>query len=241
MNSICIATYNGERFIKEQLISILSQITKEDEVIISDDGSSDKTIEIINALNDPRIQVIPNTTSRHGTIGNFENALNHAHGEFIFLADQDDVWFPNKYKVMLETLKITVLVHCNSKITDGNLNITNDSFYSLYHNGRGILKNIKKSTYFGSHMAFHSSLLKYALPFPKTNEIGHDLWLGLVAEIIGNTLFIEEPLMLYRRHESAFCSIFEKSKRPLYKKLIARVLMLYYITKLKIRYLFLKK
>lgn len=237
MNSICIATYNGEKYIREQLDSILSQITTDDEVIISDDGSTDSTIDIIKSYNDHRILLIKNNTKRHGCIGNFENALKFAKGEFIFLADQDDVWFEKKYKVMLYYLNDYSLVHCNSKITDENLKVVNDSFYSLYNNGTGILKNIRKSTYFGSHMAFHTSLLKYALPFPMSNEIGHDLWLGLIAEITGNCFFINEPLMFYRRHDTSFCCIFGKSKRPLYKKFLGRLIMLYNLTIFLLKYI----
>ena len=236
MNSVCIATYNGEQYIAEQLISILSQISEDDEVIISDDNSTDKTIEIIKNFHDPRIIIIRNTTSRHGAIGNFENALRHVSGRYIFLSDQDDIWFENKYQVMLSYLKKYDLVHCNSKVVDDSLNILNNSFYDVLHNGTGIIKNIKKSTYFGSHMAFNSRLIKYILPFPNTEEIGHDLWIGLVSELKGSVIFINDTLMYYRRHANAFCSIFEGSKRSLCKKLYGRILMLVELLKFKIRF-----
>jgi len=84
-----MATFNGERYLKEQLDSILSQLGDEDELIISDDGSSDKTLEIIHAYKDKRIRFFHNR--RKGIANNFENALSRARGEFIFLADQDDV------------------------------------------------------------------------------------------------------------------------------------------------------
>ena len=89
--SVCIATYNGERYIREQLDSILSQLSLDDEVIISDDGSKDSTIEIISSYLDSRIKVFKNN-GKHGYVGNFENALNHSSGDFIFLSDQDDIW-----------------------------------------------------------------------------------------------------------------------------------------------------
>ena len=97
MNSICIATYNGEKYIKEQLNSILSQINEDDEIIISDDGSQDKTLDVIQEITDSRIVIIKNDSRRHGIIGNFQNALKHANGEYIFLSDQDDVWCKEKY------------------------------------------------------------------------------------------------------------------------------------------------
>lgn len=213
MNSICIATYNGEKYIDEQLNSILMQIRDDDEVIISDDGSNDGTIDKINAYHDKRITLLKNDTNRHGAIGNFENALNNATGDIIFLADQDDVWLPDKYERMVQALRSCDLVHCNSVVTDENLQPIYSSFYERYHNGKGILKNIYCSTYFGSHMAFRRWILTEALPFPHTDEIGHDLWLGLVAESIGKVTFLQDKLMLYRRHEGAYCGLFEH-KRP---------------------------
>lgn len=234
MNSICIATYNGEKYIEQQVYSILKQISLEDEVIISDDNSTDNTLFIIRNINDKRITIISNDSNRYGTIGNFQNALYYARGKYIFLSDQDDVWFENKYSKMLESLKNYDLVHCNSIVVDDSMNVLETSFYNVLHNGVGIIKNIKRSTYFGSHIAFNSRLLKYVLPFPDTEEIGHDLWIGLVAEMIGKVKFLDDRLMYYRRHTKAFCSIFGGSTRPLYKKLIGRFLMIMYVIKFKL-------
>ena len=115
MISVCLATHNGEKYIIPQLTSILSQIYSEDEIIISDDGSSDKTIELISSLKDDRIKVFKynhNTFVRgeHHSIGykvsaNFQNAINHCSGDYIFLADQDDVWFPNKIESFLREFR----------------------------------------------------------------------------------------------------------------------------------------
>ena len=93
MNSICIATYNGEKYIHEQLSSILSQINIDDEIIISDDNSTDKTIEIIKSINDPRIRVI-NGHFRNFTF-NFENAIKQAKGEYLIFLDSDDWFYSN--------------------------------------------------------------------------------------------------------------------------------------------------
>ncbi|MEO5643505.1 MAG: glycosyltransferase, partial [Bacteroidia bacterium] len=93
--SVCLATYNGEKYIGEQLQSILIQLSQHDEVIISDDSSSDRTIDIVQAFGDSRIIILHGQTFR-SPIRNFENALSHAGGQYIFLADQDDVWLPEK-------------------------------------------------------------------------------------------------------------------------------------------------
>ena len=112
--SVCLATYNGEKYIYDQLISILKQINKNDEVIISDDCSSDSTISIIKSLNDKRIRIFHHERIACGYKGtmktcylvgkNAENALQHARGEYIFLADQDDVWHKNKVSVCFSYL-----------------------------------------------------------------------------------------------------------------------------------------
>src|SRR5690606_26359089 len=97
--SVCMATYNGENHIEEQLESILKQLKDNDEVIISDDGYSDKTIELIKGFNDPRIKLFLN--SFRNIILNFEFALSKATGDFIFLSDQDDIWYDNKVIIVV--------------------------------------------------------------------------------------------------------------------------------------------
>ena len=237
MNSICIATYNGERYIEELLRSILCQIKADDEIIISDDGSTDKTLDVIASVADHRISVF-----RHKKTflqQNFENALIHAKGDTIFLADQDDVWLPGKYEACIQALKQYDLVCTNSSMTDKNLNIINPDFFSIYNSGKGILKNICLSTYYGACMAFRRSVLQAALPLPPTKEIGHDLWLGLVAETIGNVKFIPTPYLLYRRHDATSTraeNIFKRSNRPLLQKIKTRLIITYYISQFKLRY-----
>ena len=93
--SVCIATFNGEKYISSQLDSILNQVVPVHEIIISDDMSTDNTIEIIKNCNNPIIKIFINK-ERLGVAKNFENAIKHANGDFIFLCDQDDIWLKNK-------------------------------------------------------------------------------------------------------------------------------------------------
>ena len=132
MISVCIATYNGEKYIAEQLNSILSQIGKDDEVLVSDDGSTDGTIAVIKSINDLRIKVLPppiqiQQTSRNEwfTINkitaNFLNAIKYAKGDTVYLSDQDDVWLPDKVGVCEEILRNhEVIVHTKT-VVDQNL------------------------------------------------------------------------------------------------------------------------
>ena len=237
MNSVCIATYNGETYIEAQLRSIIEQLAADDEVIVSDDGSTDRTIEIVASINDQRIKIVHSHC--HCVKGNFGNALRHAIGSIIFLSDQDDVWLPGKYQRCIDELRSVDLVCTNSMLTDENLHIVNPNFFSLYHSGAGILKNSLNNTYYGSCMAFRRSLLDYALPFPATKEIGHDIWLGLVAEMTGKVRFIDTPYLLYRRHigtSTNTTGLWKRSSRPLWRKVWSRVVVLFYVCKFKIRY-----
>lgn len=237
MNSVCVATYNGEKYIEEQLRSILVQLRPEDEVIVSDDGSTDNTLAVIRSINDARIKIVHNKT--HCYIDNFASALSYARGEIIFLSDQDDVWLPYKYERSLSELETTDLICTDSIVTDEHLNVIRDSYFAINHAGKGILKNILIDTYCGACMAFKRRVLEAAIPFPQTHGIGHDLWLGLVAEMIGTVRFIDTPYILYRRHEGSITQqgkILTRSKRPLLQKIWSRIEMLYYVCKFKITY-----
>src|SRR5690349_4097162 len=99
MVSVCMAVKNGEAYVEEQVDSILCQLHPRDELIVSDDHSSDATLNIIRRFKDPRIKLF--SSSRQGLIYNFEQALSRSSGDFIFLADQDDVWHPEKLSTML--------------------------------------------------------------------------------------------------------------------------------------------
>ena len=243
MNSVCIATYNGEKYIHEQLASILSQINIDDEVIISDDNSTDNTIQIINNFNDPRIKLIKGGF-RNFTF-NFENAIKHAKGDYIFLSDQDDVWLPNKYTTTLHALKSYDLVCSDAIVVNQNLSPIHSSFFEYYNSGKGILKNIIKCSYCGACIAFNKKILHTIQPFPNTAIFGHDLWIGLVAEIIGNVCFLKTPLILYRRHDNSLTTIsnnfFTRSKRPITTKIKSRLSISYHLLLFCIKHFICKK
>jgi glycosyltransferase involved in cell wall biosynthesis len=197
-----MATFNGETYIKEQVDSILCQIGDTDEIIISDDGSTDKTLDIINSYHDPRIKVFQNKNT-HGYTHNFENALKKSTGDYIFLSDQDDVWLPNKVSTMLPYLKSDNLVLCDAYITNEKLEIKSTiSAWRKYK--RGYLRNMYKSIFLGMSFAFTKTIKDYCLPIPKSIKgIGHDGWIGFLCELKFNVLYLETPLVLYRRLETS--------------------------------------
>lgn len=225
MISVCIATYNGEKFIKEQLVSILSQLEKDDEVIISDDNSNDCTLSIIYELNDPRIKIHINQT-RKGVVGNFENALNKSIGDYIFLCDQDDIWLENKVEVCMNALMNADLIMHNVQVIDAYGNILYPSFFKLRGTQKGYFRNFIKNTFIGCCLAFRRSILNYVLPIP--NVVIHDMWIGLLASRKGHVELIDQPLMLYRRHCSNASPTSEKSTLTLRKKITYRIKILFY-------------
>src|SRR5689334_3167479 len=107
--SVCLATYNGADFVVEQLESILCQLGPDDEVVVSDDSSTDGTVERIVGLGDRRVTVHRNETNL-GYSKNFENALRLSTGDVVFVADQDDVWLPDKVATMVQALETHDLV-----------------------------------------------------------------------------------------------------------------------------------
>jgi glycosyltransferase involved in cell wall biosynthesis len=225
--SVCMATFNGGKYILPQLESILSQLQEQDELVISDDSSSDDTVEIIRSLNDPRINLYEN--QKFGSpIFNFEQAISRAKNEIIILSDQDDIWLPGRVDAAKKYLQDYDVVVCNARVVDRYLNIINESFFQVRGSGSGIIRNLLTNTYLGCCMAFHRKLLKLALPFPKDIPM-HDIWLGFVAEFFLKPVFIEEKLILYRRHEDNKTTTSQASGNNFYHKFLFRINLLKYL------------
>lgn len=207
MISVCMTTYNGAPYIRSQLESILvSPLVSE--VLVSDDGSSDCTVEIVNSFDDERIRLIQGPGT--GLIDNFESLLVVASGEYIFLSDQDDVWLPNKVEVMLASLRDADLVVCDCSVVDTQLNVLHSSFFALRDSRPGLVRNLIRNRYLGCCIAMRRQVLRYALPFPRHLPM-HDWWLGLVAETFCRVSFVDQPLMMYRRHGGNVSSTAERS------------------------------
>lgn len=222
--SVCIATYNGEKYIKEQISSILSQLGEGDEIVISDDSSTDKTTNIIESFEDKRIILLKHQTF-HSHVYNFENALKHAKGDAVFLSDQDDVWLPHKVEHMLTLLKEHDLVLSDAKMVNDQKEPIHDSFFTFHHSKKGFFKNLYQNSYLGCCMAFNRKLLDIALPFPRHINM-HDWWIGMNAELYASIIFTPEPLVLYRRHEDALTPIDRQSSNTLWKKIGFRLAMI---------------
>ena len=226
MVSVCIATYNGEDVIKRQIDSILNQLDDNDEIIISDDGSKDRTLEVLANYNDKRIKIFHHTKNpkdKHSAeivAHNFENAIEHAKGDYIFIADQDDEWFPNKVSSFLEHFKNADMVVSNAIVID----VESGKETGLLYWRRSPLKNffLKKGKYFGCTMAINRKMVDNVLPFPKRIPL-HDMWIGLVSELTGRAIYVETPFMYYL---SSAKSVSHNVNNSLFYKIFYRIYLL---------------
>lgn len=230
MISVCMATYNGEAFIRQQLSSILNQLGEQDEVIISDDGSRDTTLAVIAAFSDPRIKVIAHrrdwlaasTPVITRVKKSFASALEQAQGEFIILSDQDDEWLDGRVSAALAELNNGAdLVVCDCRVVGDDNQTLFSSWYDFIPPSSSLLRTLWKSSFHGCCMAFRAALLRRALPFPE-RDIGHDTWIGMTACRLGKVSFLRQPYILYRRHGNAVTHCGFKSERSLKTKLLYR-------------------
>ena len=239
MISVCIATYNGEKYLRQQLDSILSQIGDGDEIVISDDNSTDSTLALIQSYGDERIRIFHHDSSQISTTfsldrptHNFENALRHAKGDIIFLADQDDVWIEGKVETMLAELQDADFAVHDCIVVDGRMeNVILPSYFDYIGIHQGVWKNWVKATYLGCCMAMRKEVVLRALPFPKT-MVGHDLWLGIIADRYFKTKTVERKLIRYRKHTNSKTTSGGKSKNALWFKIRYRMTILMHIIKL---------
>jgi glycosyltransferase involved in cell wall biosynthesis len=203
MLSVCMATYNGAKFVCRQLDSVLKQLSADDEVIVVDDGSKDNTVQLIRETYEDRVQVYVNERNL-GVIHSFEKAISLAKGDILFLCDQDDLWEDDKVETVLKTFKeeAAILVVHDAYVVDGNLETINPSWNNFNHNNinQGIFGNILKNAYTGAFMAFKKELKEDILPFPASIEM-HDQWIALVCMLEKKKItFIDKPLVKYVRH-----------------------------------------
>lgn len=233
MISVCMATFNGEKYLKKQIDSILSQLDEDDELVISDDGSTDSTKDIIFSYNDKRIKYyihlknkridkIKKSKNFYYASSNFENALLHAKGQYIFLSDQDDVWKSDKISKMKKKLKDFDFVACNLQPVDNDLKPLKEKIFYSNPLSKYYIKNIIKPGTYGCCIAFNRNVLNTALPFPEF-LISHDLWITCIAIKYYSICYIDEVLHLYRRTDDNVSSATSKSKNSIIYKIWYRL------------------
>jgi glycosyltransferase, family 2 len=209
---ILMATYNGEKYVGEQIDSIINQTYENWKLLIRDDNSTDKTLEILKEYEkkDKRIKVIEDKKGNLGFVKNFEELLSCSTEDWVMFSDQDDYWLENKiekYVIILnensnDVFEKPILIHSNSFICDDNLKIIKNEFI----NSNIASKYNEDSYYFayfvqGSTVLINRKIIDLALPFSK-NVTVHDRYLHLLAEFLGKRVFINESLIKYRQHSN---------------------------------------
>lgn len=198
-----MATYNGEKFLRKQLESILNQTYDYFELIICDDNSIDNTKNILKeyAKKDNRIKLFFNEKNL-GVNKNFEKCIKLAKGDYISIADQDDIWISNKLKILLENIQDNILIYHDDFLIDGSGNIVSDLYFKYSDRKVFSLKSLFLENWISGHsMLFDSKLKNYLFPFPGEKYIRYyDHWIALVAYRYGKVKFLNKSLVYWRQH-----------------------------------------
>lgn len=221
--SICVATFNGAKFIEEQLESILSQLEDGDEVVLADDGSTDDTVTKVMYF-EHQVKIV-SIDRVGGIVANFERLLEAAKGDGVVLCDQDDVWLPGRLSLIRKSLMRCELVLLNGEFVDENMVTHGKNIFQVLGRRKGFWSNLFKNSFVGCCMAFRHELKVRTLPFPN-GVPWHDWYIGLVAECTGRVERIDTITMMYRRHGANFSPTGEKSRYSLLHKLMARLTMM---------------
>jgi glycosyltransferase involved in cell wall biosynthesis len=203
--SIAVCTFNGERFLAEQLQSLVDQSYRNTQIVIVDDCSTDGTRAILERFKKDyaNIEVHYNEINL-GYIKNFENALNYCTGDFIALCDQDDIWHLNKLEILLAKIKKDeiMLYHNSALISPEGIALKKNLSETIGYISDGNQYNLLLNNCIAGHaMMFRKSLLSKILPLP--TSIPHDHWIAYVALTVGKMRYLKTPLVNYRQHTTS--------------------------------------
>lgn len=219
--NILMSTYNGEKFLAEQIESIQAQTYQTWSLLIRDDGSSDRTVEIIHNFTqrDGRIRFVNNgDVENYGVIKSFYTLLKKEKADVYFFSDQDDVWSPDKLALQLQETKkypkeTPLLVYTDLKVVDQNLNVMQESMIRCqsHHANTSLKQELTENTVTGGTMMVNHAL---AEKWETTeNLLMHDWYLALLAAAFGNLVYLDYPSELYRQHADNVLGARTLSKR----------------------------
>jgi glycosyltransferase involved in cell wall biosynthesis len=216
MVDILLSTYNGQRYIREQLDSIVAQTFSAWRILIRDDGSSDDTVRTIqkhSAYAQGKIHLLESKKENLGASLSFARLLEHSNAEYVMFSDQDDVWLPEKIARTIGKLRemeerhgrnTPLLVFSDATVVDKELNVVAPSMWSYQNSDPEIVKRLNRLLLMnpanGCTMMFNRALIRRALPIPR-EALMHDTWLGLVASAFGKVGYLPEPTLFYRQHD----------------------------------------
>jgi len=212
---ILLATYNGEKYLPEQIQSILDQTYVHWRLLVRDDGSTDGTPDVIRAFAQKypnKIVLLADDQRRRGACGNFGVLLGHATSDYVMFCDQDDVWLPHKIETTFQKMKamekaygrtLPLLVYTDMKVVDDGLNNITYSYWKHQSfcpkNGARLSRQLVSNVIVGCTVMMNRKLLELSLPMPE-DALMHDWWFGLVAACFGRCQYLSEPTVLYRQH-----------------------------------------
>nr|WP_314213828.1 glycosyltransferase [Pseudarthrobacter equi] len=224
--SVCMATYNGQEYVAEQIQSILSQLSPEDELIVVDDASKDSTLDVVRRIEDPRIVLLPSAENK-GYVASFEKAVSASRGEYIMLSDQDDIWLPGRVEKLVDALQTKDFAASNFTVFGGPANRYHKVQLKESDSGRWVANLVTTwigiRPYYGCTMAFRAAAKKQILPFPEFLTETHDQWIAIVANLNRSMVHVAAPTVARRLHDE---NTTPKSRRPVSVILRARIMLL---------------
>lgn len=219
--NILLSTYNGEKYLSEQIESIQRQTFKDWKLLIRDDGSTDKTVAIIKefvAKDDRIVFINPEESQNLGVIKNFFTLLKHEQADYYFFSDQDDVWLEDKLELTLAKAKAyptakPLLVYTDLKVVDQDLTLIHESMIRVqsHHANTSLRQELTENTVTGG-----TAMINHALADLWTSPddlLMHDWYLALVAATTGDLVYIDSPTQLYRQHAANVLGARTLSKR----------------------------
>lgn len=215
MVDILLSTYQSEKYIEQQINSILNQTHSEWKLIIRDDSSSDNTVQLINKYKNnypDKIFILNDNRGNIGTVESYEYLLDSANSEYIMLCDHDDIWVSDKITTLIVKMNemekdypnLPILVHSDLAVVDSNADMIHSSFWHfsklnpeilLSFNYLGVCNGITGCTVLINYRAREISL-----PFSKNARM-HDAWIALCVSKYGKIGYVDKPTVLYRQHE----------------------------------------
>lgn len=220
--SVAMATYNGEKYLLEQLESIVSQTYENIELIIVDDCSSDNTREMLRSFNEKhkdKVRVYYNR-SNLGLVKNFEKALGYCSGDFIALCDQDDIWELNKIKRLVDEIGEYSLIYSDLSLIGSNGDVLSRSRTSdkriNNHSDISLRELILTNYVIGCSVLFKREILDSVLPIP-SDAFLHDWWIAIIASKSNGIKYLHEQLTAYRQHSQ---NMYGEQDKSFYKKII---------------------
>lgn len=206
--SVTLCTWNGARWLRPQLDSILAQERVNLELVVLDDASTDETLAILHeyAARDARVEVHVNDQNL-GHLRSFSKCMSMCRGQFIAPADQDDIWHPSKLRILLEAIGDAGLAYCDSRYVDADGRPTgrkiSDDLPMRY--GHDVLAVLLQNSISGHAALWHRNVFSVAHPFPSHGY--HDWWLAMAATIHGGIVYVNQVLVDFRRHDSTSSAV----------------------------------